>query len=1122
MKTVFNKTRKQISALLGLLTVICLCVSAMTGLFVVSADNEEENTAAFSKVAWYEFDDETDLGKDSSGNNNNLIVKGVGKDSINGGIALKNNGLLYAPALGDVTEDFVCTDFSDNVTGSFSVSMRLYLRSVPGGGGNSIVDCGSYGSHFKVYYGYNNLSIAFGNGTNKDFAIGLTNDFAWYRANFIYDEATLTGRMIVTKEDDDTFTKFDETVKLSSAAKFGGHEKYVFTVGAQSILGLADDQHASFDEDTSIYPNISDLRVYQGVIDDAEMAAIAKYDVDKLNATEKPTFEVKPISAWDFADATNLGKDLYGNNDLLLKNDSFTVEDGALSLTNGNFMYAQELSEGKDVSDYLSTLTLTFRMKAAKKTDGAMHFIATTGSWGGAFSVLQIDDTLQVFYGGGTQIVCNNVFGDTAEWFTFICTADSINKSLSVYMAKDGDTEATLIGSTAGYDVIISTNYCFSIGAWSVFGERADFINDGLVLADVRLYDFSFTQTQATQLVTESETVKVVSYNSNIEKVEDLRYDDEVMATASEKDILGIDLPETVKVTNAANNTLTANIVWTKVVKNDYSATVIGFLTGKGINNSANYKATVEVKYAPDESEYQDIKPLVWYEFNDKDNLGKDSMGNFDLKVGGKQKIDYNEEGKYITFKRENQSYLYAPAVTGDKNFSRFITGSYTVSITVNADNSITDGSYYMINTNAYGEGFLIYGCYGQYTVIYSAGGAAAHKLVVNTGVLTDSWVTLTVTVDKTTGLIAFYKNAELLISKTVDNFESFAYDQSRYTFAIGAQATVTDNDGTQYYDGSISDVKVYDYALSARNVGDLIANAGKTDALKSYSNYCTVTDIEVDLEDVDTVLSKNNTLEDIYAGLPISVKVTDSKGGVQECEVEWLGRKNDKIVGYVKGCEAANVQGLKAEVALSYKIEMDEFKNGELKDVKLDGEAFDAQGIHQVGVEKTLTFTAQANEYYEVNYITVNDVKLVVGENGVYTVKVSDYALIKTAFSAKKYTITYVLNNGEANETAEYSYGEAKTLDDYFTKAGYVFAGWYTTEDLSGEQFTAIDSNNPTDLVLYAKWTKEGEHPGTSEPTQSGTENKEGCRSSVADLSVVLMLSMASAISVIIKKKRS
>lgn len=484
MKTVFNKTRKQISALLGLLTVICLCVSAMTGLFVVSADDEEENTAAFSKVAWYEFDDETDLGKDSSGNNNNLIVKGVGKDSINGGIALKNNGLLYAPALGDVTEDFVCTDFSDNVTGSFSVSMRLFSRSVPGGGGNSIMDCGSYGSHFKVYYGYNNLSVAFGNGTNKDFAIGLTNDFAWYRANFIYDEAALTGRMIVTKEDDDAFTKFDETVKLSSAAKFGGHEKYVFTIGAQSILGLADDQHASFDEDPSIYPNISDLRVYQGVIDDAEMAAIAKYDVDKLNATEKPTFEVKPISAWNFADATNPGKDLYGNNDLLLKNDSFTVEDGALSLTNANFMYAQELSEGKDVSDYLSTLTLTFRMKAAKKTGGAMHFIATTGSWGGAFSVLQIDDTLQVFYGGGPQIVCNNVFGDTAEWFTFICTADSINKSLSVYMAKDGDTEATLIGSTAGYDVIISTNYCFSIGAWSVFGEGADFINDGLVLAD--------------------------------------------------------------------------------------------------------------------------------------------------------------------------------------------------------------------------------------------------------------------------------------------------------------------------------------------------------------------------------------------------------------------------------------------------------------------------------------------------------------------------------------------------------------------------------------------------------------------------------------------------------------
>ena len=65
--------------------------------------------SGFNALAHYEFQDETNLGKDTLGNYD-LIAKNLSVNPVKGGIALKNNGLLYAPAIGEVTGDEY-TDF---------------------------------------------------------------------------------------------------------------------------------------------------------------------------------------------------------------------------------------------------------------------------------------------------------------------------------------------------------------------------------------------------------------------------------------------------------------------------------------------------------------------------------------------------------------------------------------------------------------------------------------------------------------------------------------------------------------------------------------------------------------------------------------------------------------------------------------------------------------------------------------------------------------------------------------------------------------------------------------------------------------------------------------------------
>ena len=71
-----------------------------------------------------------------------------------------------------------------------------------------------------------------------------------------------------------------------------------------------------------------------------------------------------------------------------------------------------------------------------------------------------------------------------------------------------------------------------------------------------------------------------------------------------------------------------------------------------------------------------------------------------------------------------------------------------------------------------------------------------------------------------------------------------------------------------------------------------------------------------------------------------------------------------------------------------------------------------------------------------------------------------------------KRYTITYILNGGSGNPSRYYTTQNDVTLQ-IPSKSNRTFAGWYTTEDFTGEPVTGWEKRTHAgDISLYAKWT--------------------------------------------------
>lgn len=88
----------------------------------------------------------------------------------------------------------------------------------------------------------------------------------------------------------------------------------------------------------------------------------------------------------------------------------------------------------------------------------------------------------------------------------------------------------------------------------------------------------------------------------------------------------------------------------------------------------------------------------------------------------------------------------------------------------------------------------------------------------------------------------------------------------------------------------------------------------------------------------------------------------------------------------------------------------------------------------------------------------------------------VTSNIVLTARWTPKKYDIEYFLDNGTIDylNPSQYEYSENaedKIILNKPTKDGYVFEGWYTDSNFSGEALTEISRNQTSNIQLYAKW---------------------------------------------------
>lgn len=99
------------------------------------------------------------------------------------------------------------------------------------------------------------------------------------------------------------------------------------------------------------------------------------------------------------------------------------------------------------------------------------------------------------------------------------------------------------------------------------------------------------------------------------------------------------------------------------------------------------------------------IKPFALYTFEDSSNLGKDTSGNgFHLTATGTNNSALDGSDRYLSL--SGAGGLYAAGLSGKKDFSDYMKGSYTVRMIIKS--ATKGGANYLITTGQYNATFTV------------------------------------------------------------------------------------------------------------------------------------------------------------------------------------------------------------------------------------------------------------------------------------------------------------------------------------------------------------------------------------------------------------------------------
>ena len=542
------------------------------------------------------------------------------------------------------------------------------------------------------------------------------------------------------------------------------------------------------------------------------------------------------------------------------------------------------------------------------------------------------------------------------------------------------------------------------------------------------------------------------------------------------------------------------------------------------------------------------IKTVAHYEFNSLNEIGKDSSTNgFNLlakdtsaPADGQKGVDWGEEGGKTfaklrrTCSEENNwrgGILYAPGISGNKDFTDLMPGSFTLSIEFRGvDIPKANGSYYLLQTGKYNQAMGIapwddkieYQPYSQAGAPFedvtgqdAADWTQSNRRSIPTEV-NGVWNTLTISADADTGSISVYHNGVLQTTLVQEDAKVLlsAGEFNRYTFCLGGQCESDGNANTMYGSFDIADVRIYDTALSAANVTKIYN--GEEAVIEEGMTYATEIQDVKEIASVDTKITDKNKMSDIINALPKTVKVNTNDGSVKKTNVIWYKANATEIKCYLQAKGYSNANQLSLSVNYGYTVDFTYDKTLiKVTDVQVDGEDFVPGTMTDKLPASSLTFKIEKLDpsvditgfFYddmEYDYSDLWD-----NDEGYFYLDIYDGANVEIYTQLKKGTVTYY--DGETSlGTTTYTEGGSETLMEAPAKEGYTFAGWYTDKDLKNK-FSGLDYSDAHDLTLYAKYTK------------NSSGKKSGCGGSVnAELAIFGLLTLAAATMFVAKRKEN
>lgn len=373
----------------------------------------------------------------------------------------------------------------------------------------------------------------------------------------------------------------------------------------------------------------------------------------------------------------------------------------------------------------------------------------------------------------------------------------------------------------------------------------------------------------------------------------------------------------------------------------------VAFLAATGMSAASVTARAEETTHVvePESKVCASLTPFAWYEFDDSENLGKDTMGRFDLTVAKSiaGTIEQKEDGgdKYVELRRNNETnsqsgvLLYAPQL--DKtglDFSDVIRDSFSVSLTFRSPAATgTNGSHYVLSVGRYNDavtivpwrnGFHVQTWTKQFMLSDDVTQEEVDNCKGKVQILANAseWVNVTVVGNHDDEKVYIYVDGELVQSVDTENVQLSNQGQGTlgadYTFSIGGQCAVNGGGNEMHADADIKDCKVFDYALSGDNVAALAAG---TDT--EYTGPSVASLPELDTAGVDFQLTDRHTIADLMDEMKTNVNVTLADGTKEKASLFWttLGSA-EKIYGIVQSA-AANRKGLMYEYDVAYVVKL-------------------------------------------------------------------------------------------------------------------------------------------------------------------------------------------------------